>query len=108
MMSTGRRSGRCPSTTRRSGAHTASSTASKAATSTSVPSGKPVHQNTRHVVAVSANNLLGIYLKDRTAFAWLRDRRPTAVLGGSIYVFDLTGDADAVARVRGLTVAGRE
>ena len=49
----------------------------------------------RHVVAVSANNLLGIYLNDADAFAWLRDRPPTAVLGGCVYVFDLTGDPAA-------------
>ena len=34
------------------------------------------------------------------AYAWLRGRPPTAVLGGSIYVFDLTGDPDAIRRVR--------
>src|SRR5256885_2316381 len=55
----------------------------------------------RHVLAISANNLIGSYLKnDPDAYAWLRGRTPTAVLGGSIYVFDLTGDADAIRRVR--------
>ena len=53
----------------------------------------------RHVVAVSANNLLGVYLDDPDTYAWLRDRTPTAVLGGSIYLFDLTGDPDAVRRL---------
>jgi hypothetical protein len=57
----------------------------------------------RHVVAVSANNLIGTYLKNPDTFAWLRDRRPAAILGGSIYVFDLTGDPEAVTRVRGMT-----
>ena len=56
----------------------------------------------RHVLVVSANNLLGIYLNDPDPFAWLRTREPTAVLGGCLYVFDLTGDADAIARVRAL------
>jgi hypothetical protein len=56
----------------------------------------------RHVVAVSANNLIGTYLKDPDTNAWLRGRPPTAVLGGSIYVYDLTGDPEAIARVRGL------
>jgi hypothetical protein len=56
----------------------------------------------RHVLAVSANNLLGIYLNDPQTFAWLRGREPVAVLGGYLYVFDLTGDAEAVARVRAL------
>jgi hypothetical protein len=53
----------------------------------------------RHVVAVSANNLLGVYLDDPQTFAWLRNRTPTAVLGGSIYIFDLTGDPDAIRRL---------
>ena len=35
-------------------------------------------------------------------WAWLRAREPTAVLGGCLYVFDLTGDAEAIARVRAL------
>lgn len=67
------------------------------------PGGEPVPENApRHVLVVSANNLLGIYLNDPATFAWLRDRPPTALLGGCLYVFDLTGDADAVRRVRAL------
>lgn len=54
----------------------------------------------RHVVAVSANNLLGIYLNDPDTFAWLRDRPPTAIVGGCVFVFDLTGDPAAIRRVR--------
>ncbi|MDB5306250.1 MAG: Dolichyl-phosphate-mannose-protein mannosyltransferase [Gemmataceae bacterium] len=54
----------------------------------------------RHVVAVSANNLLGIYIADPDTFAWLRTRPPTAILGGSIYLFDLTADPDAIRRLR--------
>ncbi|QJW92808.1 phospholipid carrier-dependent glycosyltransferase [Frigoriglobus tundricola] len=57
----------------------------------------------RHVLVVSANNLLGVYLNDRDTFKWLRAREPAAVLGGCIYVFDLTGDEDAVRRVRALS-----
>jgi hypothetical protein len=62
----------------------------------------------RHVLVVSANNLLGIYLNDPDAFAWLRSRAPTAVLGGCLYVFDLTGDADAIKRVRALSLTERQ
>jgi hypothetical protein len=58
----------------------------------------------RPVFVVSANNLLGIYLNDPDAFGWLRTREPTAVLGGCLYVFDLTGDAGAIRRVRALSV----
>jgi hypothetical protein len=56
----------------------------------------------RHVLAVSANHLLGLFLNEPETYAWLRGRTPTAVLGGSIYVFDLTGDPAAVARVRAI------
>ncbi len=56
----------------------------------------------RHVLVVSANNLLGIYLNEPDSFAWLYTREPTAVLGGCLYVFDLTGDASAIRRVRSL------
>ncbi|MBN9119210.1 MAG: phospholipid carrier-dependent glycosyltransferase [Planctomycetes bacterium] len=67
------------------------------------PGGEPVPPDApRHVLVVSANNLLGIYLNDPDTFAWLRTREPTAVLGGCLYVFDLTGDADAIRRVRSL------
>ncbi len=54
----------------------------------------------RHVLAISANNLLGIYLDDPATFAWLRSRKPDAILGGSLFVFDLTGDAEAIRRLR--------
>jgi hypothetical protein len=56
----------------------------------------------RHVLVVSANNLLGIYLNDPDTFAWLRGREPAAVVAGCLYVFDLTGDAEAISRVRSL------
>jgi hypothetical protein len=67
------------------------------------PGGELIPANApRHVLVVSANNLLGIYLNDPDTFAWLRTREPTALLGGCLYVFDLTGDADAISRVRSL------
>jgi hypothetical protein len=54
----------------------------------------------RHVVAVSVNNLLGIYLNDSETFAFLRFRKPTAILAGSIVLFDLTDDDEAIRLVR--------
>lgn len=67
------------------------------------PGGEPIPAETeRHVVVVSANLLLGMFLNDPQAYAWLRERSPTTVLGGSLYVFDLTGDPKAVERVRAL------
>jgi hypothetical protein len=58
----------------------------------------------RHVVAVSVNHLLGLFLNEPEAYAWLRDRAPAAVPGGCVYVFDLTGDPESVARIRSLSV----
>ena len=58
----------------------------------------------RHVVAVSATCLQGIYMPmtghDPDVYRWLLDRKPTAVIGHAIYVYDLTDDPDAIARVR--------
>jgi hypothetical protein len=62
-----------------------------------IPEGAP-----RHVVAVSVNHLLGLYLNDPQTYAWLRDRMPLASPGGCIRVYDLSGDPAAVARVRSL------
>jgi hypothetical protein len=61
----------------------------------------------RHVLVVSANHLVGLYLNDSAAFAWLRDRPPAAVLGGCLYVFDVTGDPEAVLRARELSLPPR-
>jgi hypothetical protein len=73
------------------------------------PGGEVIPANApRHVLVVSANNLLGIYLNDPNTFAWLRQREPTAILAGSLFVFDLTGDSDAIGRVRALTLANPE
>jgi hypothetical protein len=46
---------------------------------------------TTGVLAVSASNLQRILATD-DVYATFRDREPTAVLGGSIYLFDLGGD----------------
>jgi hypothetical protein len=67
------------------------------------PSGDAVPLNApRHVVAVSANHLAGLLVKD--AYAWLRDRTPVAIIDGSIYIFDLTGDSEAITRIRALAI----
>jgi hypothetical protein len=65
--------------------------------------GEPIPAGTaRHVVAVSVNHLVGLYLTDADAYAWLRGRTPTAVLNHTIYVYDLTGDPEAIRRLREL------
>lgn len=67
------------------------------------PGGEMIPANApKHVIVVSANNLLGIYLNDPDTFTWLRSRKPNAILGGCLYVFDLTGDADAITHVRSI------
>ncbi len=53
-------------------------------------------------LAVSETNLVGTYFKDHALFAWLRSRAPVAVPGGSIFLYDLTTDADARARLAAL------
>jgi 4-amino-4-deoxy-L-arabinose transferase-like glycosyltransferase len=47
----------------------------------------------RVIVAVSASNLQGIYLTPPNPYAFLLQRRPVAIVGGCIWVFDLTEDA---------------
>jgi hypothetical protein len=65
------------------------------------PGGESIPEHApRHVLAISANNLVGLYLSDPGLFAFLRDRRPDRVLAGSILIFDLTRDAEALRRVR--------
>ena len=66
-----------------------------------LPGGETIPaEASRHVVAISANHLLGMFLNEPAMYSWLRGRAPTAVVGGCIYLFDLTGDAEAIARVR--------
>src|SRR6185312_1693519 len=69
------------------------------------PGGEAIPRDApRHFVAISVNNLLGIYLNDPATFAFLRSRSPTAMLGGSIAICDLTGDDAAIERIRELAL----
>ena len=58
------------------------------------------------IVAVSVTNLQGIYLRDPAAYEWLFDRVPTSRTDGSIWLWDLTGDPEAIERLR--TLATRQ
>lgn len=49
--------------------------------------------------AVSATNRAGVYFREHDVFAWLKTRTPAAVLGGSLFLYDVTSDADARARL---------
>jgi 4-amino-4-deoxy-L-arabinose transferase-like glycosyltransferase len=54
----------------------------------------------RQLLAVSVVNLQGVYLGDHDTYAWLREERaPLARIGYSIYVYDVTGDADSHRRL---------
>jgi hypothetical protein len=49
----------------------------------------------RELLAISVGNLQGTFLRDSTLYHWLYQRTPVAKIGYSIYVYDLTGDAEA-------------
>lgn len=56
----------------------------------------------KELLAVSATNRSGVYLQrflGPDPFGWLDSRKPEAVLGNSIFVYDVTADADAHARL---------
>jgi hypothetical protein len=53
-------------------------------------------------LAVSVSNLQGTYLNDPTTYRWLMEREPISRTDGSIWLWDLTGDADSIERVRWL------
>ncbi|HAM36060.1 MAG TPA: hypothetical protein DCP85_09075 [Elusimicrobia bacterium] len=64
--------------------------------------GKSDHLNSlkpaREILAVSATNLNGLYLREKLGpdpFAWLRPRKPMGRVGGSIFLYDITHDAGA-------------
>jgi len=56
----------------------------------------------RVLFAISATNLQGVYFGRHDAFDWLKARRPAAVFGDSLFLYDLTDDADARRRLAGL------
>lgn len=47
------------------------------------------------LLAISATVLTGACTGNLEQYAWLRQREPIAVLGYSIYIYDITNDADA-------------
>jgi len=68
------------------------------------PPGDQVDRTGRVLVAVSVSNLQGTYLHDPTTFHWLLDRAPLSRTEGSIWVWDVTGDSEAIARLRLLSL----
>jgi hypothetical protein len=50
----------------------------------------------REVLAISVTNLQEVYGdSDKDLYGWLREREPLAKIGYSIFLYDLTGDAEA-------------
>lgn len=61
----------------------------------------------RELLAVSVNLLAGVVPQARDTYAWLRPREPVARLEGALFLFDITGDAEAKrALVEIYTAAG--
>jgi hypothetical protein len=54
------------------------------------------------LVAISVSNLQGTYLQDPSRYRWLLQREPVSRTDDSIWLFDVTGDDDALARLRRL------
>lgn len=49
----------------------------------------------REIVAIGATNLQGIHLHDKELYAWLRHRQPIGTIGHALFLYDVTGDAEA-------------
>ena len=52
-----------------------------------------------HLVAVSVTNLQSAYYRDERILEWLRERTPVFRAGYSIFVYDLTGDEEAMRKI---------
>ncbi len=57
------------------------------------------------LLAVSATNLQGVYYADHDVWAWLKTRRPAFVAGHSIFLYDLSHDADGRERLAAVAAA---
>ena len=51
------------------------------------------------LIAVSVSNLQGTYLQNVAMYHWLREREPVSRTDDSIWLFDVTGDAEAIKRL---------
>lgn len=57
-----------------------------------------VGRGSPEVLVVSASSLQGTYLKEPNAFAWLRTRKPKAILAACMWVFDVTAEDEPILR----------
>ena len=58
--------------------------------------GLPPPRQVKQLLAVSANNRFGVYYTPHNLFGWLDGRRPVKIAGNSIWVYDVTGDTEAL------------
>ena len=58
---------------------------------------EPEPTSGRELLAVSAMNQQGVFFGDTAAYGWLAARRPVAMLGYSISIYDITDDPSAHA-----------
>ncbi len=66
------------------------------------PPGLSPAPNSPVLLAVSQTNLEGVYFRDHDVFAWLRGRAPVFAAGDSLFLYDLTADADGRRRLAAL------
>src|SRR5579884_457305 len=60
-----------------------------------LPADKLPENMHREVLAISVLNLHGMWLENKDLYHWLYERTPVAKIGWSIFVYDVTHDADA-------------
>ena len=58
--------------------------------------GLPPPAQARQLLAVSVTNRFGVYYTPRTLFGWLDGRTPEKIAGNSIWVYDVSGDTEAL------------
>lgn len=61
--------------------------------------GLPPEGEGKKLLAVSVTNRLGVYYTPRDLFGWLDSRTPERIAGNSIWVYDVTGDTEALKRL---------
>ena len=63
------------------------------------PTDKVPAASPRKILAISANNLQDVFTPYNPLFQWLRQRTPVAKIGYSIFLYDLSGDREGLARL---------
>ncbi|MFW6134518.1 MAG: ArnT family glycosyltransferase [Elusimicrobiota bacterium] len=53
----------------------------------------------KEYLAVSANNLQGLYFKSKKIFGWLKEKEPVKKIGYSIFVYDISKDENTTAKI---------